>query len=101
MDDDDVLRMTEREFENRCTLSYQLGLVARVESLPAHFRACAGRAYADGFDNKALWYRELADRFDDDAKAARKQYDASRGELEAEWGEVGSTMPAPGGEGRT
>jgi len=97
MGSDEILRMTVGEYENRLTHSYLLGGVGQLEGLPGHLRGRAGAAFAKGLDEKAHWFRELAEQFERDAKAARKAYIEAGKELDEAWGEEpGSTLPAEG-----
>jgi hypothetical protein len=66
--------------------NYELGKVSTLEGLGPRFRKMAGVEFANGKDNRAKLFRDLAEEFETEAKAARGRYEKAKLTRPGHWG---------------
>lgn len=65
------------------TLGYELGVIAGLERVSEFLLTDAGKAYARGNDDEAKLLRNIALKFQRDAKHLREDYDSKKNILTA------------------
>lgn len=63
-----------KEVEEASQSNYELGQVVVYEGLEREFRRSAGQCFANGRDDRAKWWRNLADELKTKAVKMRKEY---------------------------